>query len=54
MKLVVKIGGAALDDKEVVSKFAKTIPRPVPRRTQAGDRSRRRRGLEPDDEAAWL
>ena len=26
MKLVVKIGGAALDDKEVVSKFAKTIP----------------------------
>ena len=23
MKLVVKIGGAALDDKEVVSKFAK-------------------------------
>ena len=26
MKLVVKIGGAALDDKELVSKFAKTIP----------------------------
>jgi len=26
MKLVVKIGGAALDNKELVSKFAKTIP----------------------------
>ncbi len=26
MKLVIKIGGAALDDKEVVSTFAKTIP----------------------------
>jgi acetylglutamate kinase len=26
MKLVIKIGGAALDDKEVVSRFAKTIP----------------------------
>ncbi len=26
MKLVIKIGGAALDDKELVSKFAKTIP----------------------------
>jgi acetylglutamate kinase len=26
MKLVLKIGGAALDDKELVSKFAKTIP----------------------------
>lgn len=26
MKLVVKIGGAALDDKELVGKFAKTIP----------------------------
>lgn len=26
MKLVVKIGGAALDDKDLVSKFAKTIP----------------------------
>ena len=26
MKLVVKIGGAALDNKEVVKKFAKTIP----------------------------
>ena len=26
MKLVIKIGGAALDDKELVNKFAKTIP----------------------------
>jgi acetylglutamate kinase len=26
MKLVIKIGGAALDDKEVLSTFAKTIP----------------------------
>ncbi len=26
MKLVIKIGGAALDDKELVAKFAKTIP----------------------------
>ena len=26
MKLVIKIGGAALDDKELVSTFAKTIP----------------------------
>jgi acetylglutamate kinase len=26
MKLVIKIGGAALDDREVVSTFAKTIP----------------------------
>jgi acetylglutamate kinase len=26
MKLVIKIGGAALDDKEMVSTFAKTIP----------------------------
>jgi acetylglutamate kinase len=26
MKLVVKIGGAALDDKELVQKFARTIP----------------------------
>jgi acetylglutamate kinase len=26
MKLVIKIGGAALDDKEVVSTFARTIP----------------------------
>jgi len=26
MKLIVKIGGAALDDKQLVSKFAKTIP----------------------------
>jgi acetylglutamate kinase len=26
MKLVIKIGGAALDDKDVVSTFAKTIP----------------------------
>ena len=26
MKLVIKIGGAALDDRELVSKFAKTIP----------------------------
>ncbi len=26
MKLVIKIGGAALDDKELVMKFAKTIP----------------------------
>ena len=26
MKLVVKIGGAALDNKELVKKFAKTIP----------------------------
>ncbi len=26
MKLVIKIGGAALDDKEVVSRFAKAIP----------------------------
>jgi len=26
MKLVVKIGGAALDDKDLVSKFARTIP----------------------------
>jgi acetylglutamate kinase len=26
MKLVIKIGGAALDDKELVTKFAKTIP----------------------------
>jgi acetylglutamate kinase len=26
MKLVVKIGGAALDDKQLVSKFARTIP----------------------------
>ena len=26
MKLVIKIGGAALDDKELVKKFAKTIP----------------------------
>jgi len=26
MKLVVKIGGAALDDRELVGKFAKTIP----------------------------
>src|ERR1039457_1321250 len=26
MKLVVKIGGAALDDKELVAKFAKTLP----------------------------
>jgi acetylglutamate kinase len=26
MKLVVKIGGAALDDKQLVDKFAKTIP----------------------------
>ena len=26
MKLVIKIGGAALDDKELVSNFAKTIP----------------------------
>ena len=27
MKLVIKIGGAALDDKELVSTFARTIPR---------------------------
>ena len=26
MKLVIKIGGAALDSKELVQKFAKTIP----------------------------
>jgi acetylglutamate kinase len=26
MKLVIKIGGAALDDKQVVSRFAKTVP----------------------------
>jgi acetylglutamate kinase len=26
MKIVIKIGGAALDDKELVTKFAKTIP----------------------------
>ncbi len=26
MKLVIKIGGAALDDKQLVSRFAKTIP----------------------------
>jgi acetylglutamate kinase len=26
MKLVIKIGGAALDDRQVVSRFAKTIP----------------------------
>ena len=26
MKLVIKIGGAALDDKEVVKAFSKTIP----------------------------
>jgi acetylglutamate kinase len=26
MRLVLKIGGAALDDKELVNKFAETIP----------------------------
>ncbi len=43
MKLVIKIGGAALDDKEMVTKFARTIPDLWREGHRAGDRARRRR-----------